>query len=51
VAGGCHLTRDMAQLVRSAGFELTRLETSYLEGPALARPWSYGFLMVARPSA
>ena len=51
VAGGCHLTRDMAELVRGAGFELTRLETSYLEGPALARPWSYGFLMVARPRA
>lgn len=51
VAGGCHLTRDMAELVRGAGFELTRLETSYLEGPALARPWSYSFLIVARPSA
>ena len=49
VVGGCHLTRDMAGLVRSAGFELTRLETSYLEGPALARPWSYGYLMAARP--
>lgn len=51
VAGGCHLTRDMARLVRGAGFELTRLETSYLDGPALARPWSYGFLMAARPRA
>lgn len=51
VAGGCHLTRDMTQLVRAAGFETTRLETSYLEGPALARPWSYGFLILARPTA
>ncbi|MGZ5400747.1 MAG: class I SAM-dependent methyltransferase [Nocardioides sp.] len=51
LAGGCHLTRDMALLVRGAGFELTRLETSYLEGPALARPWSYAFLITARPRA
>lgn len=48
MAGGCHLTRDIAALVRGAGFEITRLETSYLEGPALARPWSYGFLITAR---
>lgn len=51
LAGGCHLIRDMAQLVREAGFETARLETSYLEGPALARPWSYGFLIAATPSA
>ena len=51
LAGGCHLTRDMPQLVRAAGFETTRLETSYLEGPALARPWTYGFLIAARPRA
>ena len=50
IAGGCHLTRDVPQLVRRAGFEPTRLETSYLEGPTLARPWSYGFLVAARPS-
>jgi ubiquinone/menaquinone biosynthesis C-methylase UbiE len=48
VAGGCHLTRDVAQLVRDAGFELTRLETSYLEGPAVSRPWTYGYLLTAR---
>ncbi len=51
VAGGCHLTRDVAQLVRDAGFELTRLETSYLEGPAFSRPWTYGYLLAARPRA
>lgn len=51
MAGGCHLVRDIAELVRDAGFEVTRLETSYLEGPALARPWSYGFLIAARPRA
>ena len=37
--------RRAAQLVRDAGFELTRLETSYLEGPGLvSRPWTYGYL-------
>ena len=51
VAGGCHLTRDVAQLVRDAGFEPTRLETSYLEGPTLGWPWIYGYLVVARPRA
>lgn len=51
VAGGCHLTRDVVELVREAGFETTRLETSYLEVPAFARPWSYGFLIAATPHA
>lgn len=46
--GGCHLTRDMEQLVRDTGVEITRLETSYLEAPALSRPWTYGYLVVAR---
>ena len=49
VAGGCHLTRDVARLVREAGFEPTHLETSYLEGPAASRPWTYGYLLTARP--
>lgn len=51
IFGGCHLTRDMEQLVRDTGLELTRLETSYLEGPGLSRPWSYGYLIAARSRA
>lgn len=51
MAGGCHLTRDVAALVDDAGFETTHLETSYLEGPALAQPWTYGYLLTARPRA
>lgn len=51
MAGGCHLVRDIAQLVRDTGVEITRLETSYLEGPALSRPWAYGYLVVARTRA
>jgi ubiquinone/menaquinone biosynthesis C-methylase UbiE len=31
--GGCHLNRDMARLIESAGFVFERLETGYLEGP------------------
>jgi len=41
VAGGCHLTRDIPGLVRSAGFEITALEQRYFLGPRLGRPWSY----------
>jgi SAM-dependent methyltransferase len=41
VAGGCHLSRDIASLIRSAGFEVDRLEEHYLPGPRLGRPWTY----------
>lgn len=49
VAGGCHLSRDVPALVEAAGFAVDHLETSYLEGPSLARPWSYAYLLHARP--
>lgn len=32
VAGGCHLTRDIPALVRTAGFEIRDLDTFYQEG-------------------
>jgi SAM-dependent methyltransferase len=38
LAGGCHLTRDIPELVRGAGFEIERLEQRYAEGP---RPWGW----------
>ncbi len=41
VAGGCHLSRDIAALVESAGFEITALEQRYLPGPKVGRPWGY----------
>ena len=47
VAGGCHLSRDVTGLVEGAGFTVDHLETSYLDGPALARPWGYGYLIHA----
>jgi hypothetical protein len=30
IGGGCHLTRDIPALVRSAGFAIEELETGYL---------------------
>ena len=38
VADGCHLTRDAAQLVQDAGFELEKVESRYGQGP---KPWSW----------
>src|ERR1700722_18191626 len=37
-AGGCHLTRDMRALIKSAGFEVDELETRFIKGP---KAWSY----------
>lgn len=36
VADGCHLTRDPADLVRNAGFELEHVSSQYGRGP---KPW------------
>jgi ubiquinone/menaquinone biosynthesis C-methylase UbiE len=33
VADGCHLTRDPAELVEAAGFDIERVETRYGRGP------------------
>jgi ubiquinone/menaquinone biosynthesis C-methylase UbiE len=38
VADGCHLTRDSAQLVLAAGFEIERVESRYAKGP---KPWTW----------
>ena len=47
VAGGCHLSRDVPALVTAAGFEITTLRAEQLPGPAVSRPWTYGFLLTA----
>lgn len=39
VAGGCHLTRDVAALLVGAGFTVEDLERWYLPGPRASRPW------------
>ena len=47
IAGGCHLSRDVPALVAAAGFEITMLRADQLPGPAVSRPWTYGFLLTA----
>ena len=44
VAGGCHLSRDIPGLVRASGLEIETVESSYLPGPRMSRPWGYGYL-------
>ena len=41
IAGGCHLTRDIPELVRGAGFALDELEELYAPGPAFAHPFGW----------
>jgi ubiquinone/menaquinone biosynthesis C-methylase UbiE len=43
LAGGCHLTRDAAALVRASGFDIARLETGYADAPRVL-----GFMSVGR---
>ena len=41
MAGGCHLSRPIADLVTGAGFALDRLETYYAPGEPKAFGWFY----------
>jgi hypothetical protein len=47
VAGGCHLTRDIPALVTAAGWRVEERDQAYLPGPGVARPWTYGYRLVA----
>ncbi|RMG68609.1 MAG: class I SAM-dependent methyltransferase [Calditrichaeota bacterium] len=47
VSGGCHLNRNMPELIRRAGFRLESLETGYLPG---WKPASYNFWGRAVPA-
>ena len=47
VAGGCHLTRDIPSLVEETGWRIEEAEQAYLPGPALSRPWTYGYRLRA----
>lgn len=38
LADGCHLTRDPAELVSDAGFEIAHVESRYATGP---KPWTW----------
>ena len=33
IAGGCHLNRDVPDMLRDGGFRATKIESSYLRGP------------------
>ena len=44
LAGGCHLSRDIPALVRGSGLELEDVESAYLPGPRISRPWGFGYL-------
>ena len=46
-AGGCHLTRDIVALLEGSGWRVEDREQAYLPGPALARPWTYVYRLVA----
>jgi ubiquinone/menaquinone biosynthesis C-methylase UbiE len=35
IAGGCHLNRPIDELIQEAGFEITQMDTGYMEGPKL----------------
>lgn len=41
VAGGCHLTRNVPQLLAAAGWQVETLTQAYLPGPSLSRPFTY----------
>ncbi|HWU32900.1 MAG TPA: class I SAM-dependent methyltransferase [Marmoricola sp.] len=43
LAGGCELSRDIPALVRESGFEIVEMETKYLPGPGVMRPWMHGY--------
>jgi hypothetical protein len=40
LAGGCHLTRPVPDLLRRAGFRLDELNAAYLPGP---KPLTYNY--------
>ncbi|HEX6297664.1 MAG TPA: class I SAM-dependent methyltransferase [Burkholderiales bacterium] len=40
LAGGCHLTRRIDELIRHAGFRISEMDNEYLQGP---RPLTYTY--------
>jgi ubiquinone/menaquinone biosynthesis C-methylase UbiE len=47
LCGGCHLDRPIDDLVREAGFDLTRIEHDQMPGPKAMLPWGYLYQGVA----
>ena len=48
VFDGCHLTRDIDALIEESGLVLERMDKSYGPFPKAMRPWTFGYLGVAR---
>jgi ubiquinone/menaquinone biosynthesis C-methylase UbiE len=48
VSGGCNLNRKTEDLIREAGFSITKMDTRYLPGP---RPMTYTYEGAARAPA
>jgi len=46
--GGCHLNRNMEQLISSAGFEILAIEKYYAKGPKISAHLFRGFARPAR---
>jgi ubiquinone/menaquinone biosynthesis C-methylase UbiE len=46
LAGGCHITRPIPQMIESAGFEFIEVDSAYLPGPRITSYHSWG---AARP--
>jgi SAM-dependent methyltransferase len=47
MAGGCHLTRQHAEAVTQAGFEMVSLNNVYEPGPAFSKPFGYCYRGIA----
>ena len=47
IAGGCHLDRDITQIIEGAGFEIENGRTFYISGP---KPLCYMYAGAARPT-
>ncbi|MDQ2637396.1 MAG: class I SAM-dependent methyltransferase [Actinomycetota bacterium] len=43
VGGGCHLTRDVEELISDSGLAMTSLTKEYLPGPKFAHPWLFSY--------
>ncbi len=50
VAGGCHLSRPIDELIRTAGFELTDVVRAYIPGPRLMAWGTFTYQGEAQPS-
>ena len=42
--GGCHISRDITELIERAGLQIDQLDRHYLSGPRVGRPWTALYL-------